>query len=110
MSWKTLGQRWMLIWQRWLALFTWTDLDGPSLSVSPPVPAPIVSASLNRVSLFVDTPVCEVCGKDSTGLKTHDGHWRCAEHKAVRCEKCGHAITPRDPLKESIGWVCAAHG
>jgi hypothetical protein len=110
MSWKTLGQRWILLWQRWLAFFSWADLSGPSFSVEPPTPAPAVSASLNRVALVVDTPVCEVCGKESTGLKTHDGHWRCAEHKNVACEKCGHAISVPPPLKEHINWVCAAHG
>ena len=100
MSWLTVGRRWFDRLQRWIGFLLIGDqgyefLPGPQL---PPVARPVPPSA----------PACEVCQEPSTGLRTHDGHWRCARHKGVSCDVCGRALPVLSLPDHS--WRCAIHG
>ncbi len=100
MSWRSVAQHWVmrLLWWVGYPFAEWEAKPSPSVPRTP----------LGRVPHVILFPACEVCGRVSSGLKTHDGHWRCLDHKGVSCDVCGRAVTL--PSLPDQSWRCAAHG
>lgn len=78
------------------------------LSAPPEAGAASPSVSVRSAPVVVP-PSCEVCGAPSTGLRSHDGHWRCLAHKGVTCDVCGRAVIEVVTLPDQA-WTCATHG
>ncbi len=113
-SWSALLQGLALI-TAWVLSMVRVQTESPTplvqpIFLAPDTPTPPAAASMVvRVPIApAVTPVCEVCGAASTGLRSHDGHWRCLAHKGVRCDVCDRAIPPMTLPDQS--WRCSAHG